>query len=954
MPVAIPQSPPRHHEPPISAATNYGQPPEPPHRGSDTSSVPAQGINRTGTIDSLIQAWNKPLSISAKPMQQIDSRPESRDQVQMQPQERVVEKIVEKVVDPYDDLEPEFKGSLKRYVTMLRKETAADTDEAKLDIFQSFVKKELRLRSMLYGIEVQLQATQLEKKADGVSAQPVQNVPAPQEPVSVAAALTPSTASHTTPIPLPASTSTATDTSLTLNQPRQGFVPVPPVAEPAETPKGKEPQSFHISETLPPPSLKTITPEGANVSPQSRDEPFVVVSANGGDDEAEYSPGGRPRLNRHQDEAEYSPGGRPRINRPQVVTTRPEQSERKTTKSAAPARNNQVSPSANAPMVLEDYAMAAPPSPGANAPMLVEPNSATDLPQVVTESYGPASASNQNQSSKKTTNKTTNSVPTIKFEPPRPAYLPFKYNPTTQAPTQPADQSYSTLRKDAADSGRLLVHEPVSAPESQSGSRASSPGPSRPQDEAFIGLIRSQSKAVRPKKTVTADLSTIPQLRPGTPRASTSIIEPPVATSNGLITVTLGLKSMLPGSVPDSYGLSQHSKATTLKAKVDTFSDNFSFIHETVIAWDRKNREVRKTLDDERNARQADSEAHIDGLFNDNEIGYADIGDLEAEFKLAEADRKYQEDQQELESFTKDVYQPVTERLRKDLSELNAQYTIAVELLDLESESASRCLNSDSGKAEMGYMMNCLLSVSNKLELRHQKFAEAGVERERRRKRLELTVLYTNGDTSGVKKLEQEFAMAEKMQLLHEARARDTRANKLMDTFDRATVRGLGDNQTYIDDLLVRVRQLKEIVLKDPSNVPQNVYEPQGPRDTLSLAQKAVDFLLADSQKLLTISNVADKMLNDADYAVSVAEARVSNADQGTYEKLAQEKDKEDAKIVEDTNTRMYSIGKAPEEAITLIREVVDKVGDDAEHQDRIKKALEAAKQRNATNEAGS
>lgn len=386
----------------------------------------------------------------------------------------------------------------------------------------------------------------------------------------------------------------------------------------------------------------------------------------------------------------------------------------------------------------------------------------------------------------------------------------------------------------------------------------------------------------------------IAQLRPGTPArmATPSQQAPPAPKVNDLKAVTATLRQLLPEAVPDSYGLSQHTKANSVKAAIDSMPDSFGFIHELVVAWDRKNQEVRKKLDEERSARQADSEQHIDDLFNDNEIGYADIGDLEAEYKLAEAERKYNEDQQELESFTQGVYNPITTRLQKELGQLNAQYTIAIDLLDLESESASRMFKSTHSKAEMAFVMTCMLSIFNKLEIRHQKIAEANVERERRRKRLELTVLYTNGDTGGVKSLEAEFAVAEKMQVLHEARGKDNRANKLMDTFDRATVRGLGDNQTYVDDLLVRVRELKELIIKDPTKIDESVHDPDGHRDSLSLAQKALDFILADSQKLLTISNVADKMLNDADYGVSVAEARVSNAEVPTYDKLASEKER--------------------------------------------------------------
>jgi len=100
------------------------------------------------------------------------------------------------------------------------------------------------------------------------------------------------------------------------------------------------------------------------------------------------------------------------------------------------------------------------------------------------------------------------------------------------------------------------------------------------------------------------------------------------------------------------------------------------------------------------------------------------------------------------------------------------------------------------------------------------------------------------------------------------------------------------------------------------------------------------------------LSNEGETLLNDADYGVSVSEARVGNADKSTYSSLEKEKAKEDAKLVEEMNTRLASVTKSPQAAIALTREVIDRIGDDPAHQDRIKRALEAAKQRNATAES--
>jgi hypothetical protein len=913
------------------------------HRDSDISSIITDGMKRAGTIDSVIRAWNTPLQVPAKTEASGDPHPASQSSDHGPPtpavQERIVEveKVVEKIIDPYDDLEPEVKASLKRYVAMLRKESAADTDEQKFLTFENFVVKELRLRSMIYGVEPKLQMLK-----EGPKPALVETIANNVETPTPVAAVVPEQAPEP---PREIRTLESQPIKQPVSQGPEGQVPpsLPPVAAPQIQPTSQQEKALEPPQTNPQAHTGTLQPVTASdfprpttpipvqvapkeTSPQSRDG-FVMVDA--GDDEPEYSPGGRPRVKRLA----------------QINTT--------TIKPPSPTKppNSRMSPGADAPMVLEDYVMPEPPSPGANAPMIVEPNSATDLPQVVTPSSTPFNRSGHVQPA----GSRPSSVATKKFEPARAAYTPFKYNASVETPRLPADQSYSSLRNEAVDSGRLLVHKPsLPASLEVSPERSSTPF-RRVQDESFIGLIRSQSKAVRKKTPDSSSPGPPPHLRPATPGRAPSALQQPaiIPKGNDIPTTTVALRHLLPDSVPDSYGLSQHTKANSVKAAIDGIPESFGFIHELVLGWDRKNREVRKKVDEERSLRQADSEQHIDDLFNDNEIGYADIGNLESDFKLAEAEKKYQEDQQELESFTQGVYTPVTGRLQKELAELNAQYTIAVDLLDLESEPASRMLKSSALKAEMAFVMSCVLAAFNKLELRHQKIAEANVERERRRKRLELTVLYTNGDTAGVRSLEAEFAVAEKMQVLHEARGKDTRANKLMDTFDRATVRGLGDNQTYVDDLLVRIRELKELVLKDANQIPESVYQANGPRESLSMAQKATEFVLADSQKLLTISNVADQMLNEADFAVSVAEAKVSNADSSVYEKLASEKEKEDQKIVEDTNIRMASIAKGPEEASALIKEVTDRVGDDPMHKDRMKAALEAAKRRNAGKEGG-
>jgi len=292
------------------------------------------------------------------------------------------------------------------------------------------------------------------------------------------------------------------------------------------------------------------------------------------------------------------------------------------------------------------------------------------------------------------------------------------------------------------------------------------------------------------------------------------------------------------------------------------------------------------------------------------------------------------------------------EHQQHEISTLTPNYVLAIDLLDRESDAGSRLLNTRSDRVQMTAAMDLVLHVFRKLEIRYQKLAEARYEWERRSKTLELGVLYTNGNAAGIKSLEQEFTAAERLQVLDEAQEKDKRSNRLMDFFDRATVRGLGDNQTYVDDLLAKIRKLNEAILNDGRQSTDGFYDADELRQTLSTAQEALDFVLADSRTILTKSNAAENILNEADYLVSVSKGKIANADKPMFQKLQEDRSKEESKIVEKMVVRMDGMAKGPAEATILIQKILAKIGDNADqHQERIKRALEEAKKRNAAKE---
>jgi len=419
-------------------------------------------------------------------------------------------------------------------------------------------------------------------------------------------------------------------------------------------------------------------------------------------------------------------------------------------------------------------------------------------------------------------------------------------------------------------------------------------------DETFLGLIREKSVTYRGKR-----------------HPSTSAIPPlPESLRHGRSGGAIGeLRSLIPSPFPEDAE-SPWNAAT--RKDIEKYSDDFRYIPEAVENWERSAKERRAKLDKERIARQEESERRIDKLFNDKEIGYADINTLEEEFRQTEARRQLEEERQELDKFIAEVFDPMDKRLRDEITTLKAQYELAINQLGTES---SRTKDSTADKYQVSHTMEIVIDIYQKLERRYRKRLDIGLDRERRRKKAERRPLVFLGDSPALKALDGEFDRMEKRNILEAAKERDERANRLMDAFDDAIMRVLGEHQTLLDDISAKVRRL------DAKTIESSGISPSDVEQILRSVSALVRFIGANSESVLRSFGIADSTLNDADYSVSVAEARYSNADADVFRRLDEEKKKEDAKIKRDLDSKLDSVRKGPAEIGAKIDKLLEAMG---------------------------
>ncbi|RHZ67933.1 uncharacterized protein CDV56_108600 [Aspergillus thermomutatus] len=550
--------------------------------------------------------------------------------------------------------------------------------------------------------------------------------------------------------------------------------------------------------------------------------------------------------------------------------------------------------------------------------------------------------------------------------PPQPIYTPFRYTEGPQRGSddltfdRPAYQAYSALRQASAESGRVMSNAPK-APTRNRSSTVTSSVAQKDYNETFIGLIREKSVAYRNK----------------TSRRTSSPPPLPAALKQGKTGSPIDdLRSMVSSPLAKQSESSWH---VTTRRDLEKYSDNFSYIREAINTWEAAAKIRRENTDRERMRRQEESEKHIDDLFNEKEIGYADINVLEEEFRQKEARVQLDEERQELDDFVAKVYNPLDERLKGEVSALQDHYESALAQLDHEN---SKIKDSVTDKYNLSHTMKIVNDIYQKLEIRYYKRLEIALDRERRRKKAERRPLVFMGDSAALKKLDGEFDQMEKRNILEAAKARDDRANRLMDTFDNAIILGLGENQSLLDEVTAKVTRIDSEAIQSSGLAVTEVEQ------LLKSVFTLVESLRQDSESILHSFGVADTALNNADYSVSVAEARYSNADPEIFRRLDDEKKNEDAKIQKDLHSKMESVRVGPSKIIAKINDLLESLGKtpvveqpmssetipavhpmdvllpgprpptvtpgprkpdgDPEHQERLRKALEDAKRRNA------
>ncbi|CAN9392204.1 unnamed protein product [Alternaria sp. RS040] len=444
---------------------------------------------------------------------------------------------------------------------------------------------------------------------------------------------------------------------------------------------------------------------------------------------------------------------------------------------------------------------------------------------------------------------------------------------------------------------------------------------SKGHDEIFFEAHRAtaQAPAAQPSSSE-ADVP-LPAPLTLTPRRPTSTAAPSKEDPNQV------LKRLLSKRIDSDL---PNRRIQDLRAKLADVGSKSSKVEELTKTWEKSASLSRRKKDDARRKRQEENEEHNDDLFNSNEISYAEMNQLEEEFKQKEAELKAQEDRDEYQSYVDAVFDPIFTGLHGEIKALMDLYVEAKQLLHSSVHGLRSLEGTDDPSTKDCFEL--LRDVHEQIEKRHDSVVQLVAERDKRYKKTETQPLYAAGNISQMKIVEKHFENAEKQAIFGVKREKAERVSELVRIIGEIVVDAVSDEQKEIDYVIEAIKDLKDGT---------------GDPEVLSQAQSTLKALKRSSKALLSLFNMLEIESNNADIDAEIAQVKADKADAERIGELEAEKKEARKELVEEFERRIRVLDSNEGEIAELARKKMRKSGEDAEKEERLRTALEEAKRRN-------
>lgn len=426
-------------------------------------------------------------------------------------------------------------------------------------------------------------------------------------------------------------------------------------------------------------------------------------------------------------------------------------------------------------------------------------------------------------------------------------------------------------------------------------------------ESSFIHLVREKSRMYRnrPPPSVISETHLDTNLRHQPSSSLNSVLSRRALDD---LAPLKELSNVLPSSAP---GYAKISVGTDVINGMKEYADDdlLSWIKSVCVKWERESSEPRAKLQSERKKRDRETQAHIEDLYTDQEIGYQDIPTLEKDFSEMEAQKQLNEERREYERYKEKVYLPINSRLQKEIASLEPLYGRLVEFFSSFSKEAL----TDELRYSLSRMTSLALEMFNKIEMRHVQILLIDVARERCIKQAEQTPYRVRNDAKDkrrVKELDELYATAELRVILETTRERKNRAAELFSMIKDVSSAGLGANQRLLDEIhsyASRITAAEARIINLPDSAAAGVDWPGF--DSIAFdARGVVDSLERESQCILSCLATAAANVDNAEHEIIVLQTRLEGMGRKRLEMLEVKKEERDRQTRSELDSRVNEI----------------------------------------------
>ncbi|KAI9808268.1 MAG: hypothetical protein M1825_004725 [Sarcosagium campestre] len=703
------------------------------------------------------------------------------------------------------DLDNWYQLSLDRYKAMLTRESQAATNEDRTKIFTDFMMQESRLRGVRYGAGIGLR----------------------QE---------------------------------SINEEKQVVAESQDRGRPVDTAQRRGSDEHHMSQKRPSQILTSNAREGSNSAE---------------DDDQQYSPGGRPLISSSRTASSPRPVSQALVQSPissspamkAAVLSSPGKnfaSIVRPSPSASPSRSPGRSP-ARSPGQNELVAVdIVPASRKSSNPSLPSSFMAATAGRPVYKPfrYGSTSSDTTQQSRRQPSPPTNLPPPSLSGS--QQQYQPYSKakdevkGPPTRVPLTPRRPSLN-----ATLSGRTNSSGPAAA----TGNFADATKRSEPN--GFEGVRRD------------VDMEGPSTSRPSNPASVASFSSLSVENAKAL---TKALQAVLPsGRGPKSdkrqYVATIRRELAALPEDFQFISDLYGAWEKEADSKRKEHEAARRQRQEKQDEKEDDNQR----LFADNQIGYGDLKDLERGFKMSELEIDAREETEEFQLYTNKVFTPTYARLQSQIAKLMEHYLYCVDLMK-GAVAGREALESTNDRPDLAQVMDVFLEIDRKVEVRQAKVVEAIAERDKKCKASVLRPLYKATNVAKMKEMEKHFDEAERNSALDAARKKLERANALMDAVEQNAMHGLGTNRDYMETVSQAIARIGPLPTgpagpstkanppPSSTSLPSSLVESL--QHELNFARSVLSLLTNTAETLMNGFQQAASAVNAGEHDVALASAR--------------------------------------------------------------------------------